>query len=114
MYKRSTQGDEGWKNYCRLIAQQSALRGGSQQTAKFFNQVALELITLLKVNVPGLDDRNAHYAFQYLVGSMVYLFAENERLDILSDNEYSSHQLDSLCSELVSFVSAGILAMASK
>ena len=68
---------------------------------------------MLKVSVPGLDKQKAHYAFRYLVGAMVYLFAGNKRLDVLSENQYSSHQLDSLCSEVVTFVSAVILKMAS-
>lgn len=111
MYRRSTQGDEGWKNYCRLIAQQAALKQSPNITADLFNPLALELIDLLKSALPGLGDREAHYAFQYLVGAMVYLFTENERLDILSEGKYSSHELDSLCDELASFVAAGVLSM---
>lgn len=113
MYLLSTQGGDGWKNYCRLIAQQTALRSSSPQTAQFFNPVALEVIKLFQSVVPGFDEQKAHYAFQYLVGAMIYIFAENERLDVLSDKKYSSHDLDSLCSDLVTFVSAGILALAS-
>lgn len=111
MYLRSTQGDAGWKNYCRLIAQQAALRQSPQATTDFFNPVALEFIGQLKSVLPALGDRQAHYAFQYMVGAMVYLFTENERLDTLSQGRYSSHELDSLCDELAGFVAAGVMAM---
>ena len=111
MYRRSTQGDPGWKNYCRLIAQQAALRSSSEQTARSFNPVALEVIAKLQQVLPELDDRQAHYALQYLIGAMIYIFAENERLDILSDGAYSSHELESLCRDMVTFVTGGILAI---
>lgn len=113
MYQRSTQGDEGWKNYCRLIAQQAALRHSPNITAEFFNPFAMELIAQLKKILPKLGDRQAHYAFQYMMGATIYLFTENERLDTLSEGKYSSHDLDTLCDDLVIFVTAGIMALIS-
>ena len=113
MYRRSTQGDEGWKSYCRLIAQQAALRHSPGITAEFFNPFALELIAKLKMILPGLEDRQAHYAFQYMIGATIYLFTENERLDSLSDGKYSSHDLDTLCDDLAKFMTGGVTALAS-
>lgn len=113
MHQRSMHGGKGWKNYCRLIARQAVLRHDPKIMGDFFNPLALELIEALKRALPQLGDRHAHYAFQYLVGAMIYVFTENERLDILSGGKYSSHQLDSLCDELVNFAAAGILAMAT-
>lgn len=111
MYRRSTQGDEGWKNYCRLIAQQAALRQNPGSTTDFFNPLARDLIELLKTTLPELGDRKAQYAFQYIVGATVYLFTENERLDILSGGKYSSHELEFLCEDLVEFATGGVMAL---
>nr|WP_277602435.1 TetR/AcrR family transcriptional regulator [Parahaliea mediterranea] len=111
IYQRSTLGDPGWKNYCRLIAQLAALRSSSELTAETFNPVALDVIDRLRTVLPDLDERRAHYALQYLIGAMVYVFSENERLDILSNRAYSSHDLEALCADLVTFVSGGIIAM---
>ena len=113
MYQRSTQGDEGWKSYCRLIAQQAALRHSPNITAEFFNPFALELIAQLKKILPGLEDRQAHYAFQYMIGATIYLFTENERLDSLSRGKYSAHDLDTLCDDLVKFVTGGVMGLIS-
>ena len=114
MFLRSIQGGPGWKNYCRLIAQQAALRNSPNGTSEFFNPVALELIRDLKKALPKLGNRQAHFAFQYLVGATIYLFTENERLDILSGGKYSSHDLESLCDQLVNFATGGILALVKK
>lgn len=111
MFQRSTQGDAGWKSYCCLIAQQAALGHSPNSTAEFFNPFAMELIAQLKKVLPGLGDRHAHYAFQYMIGATIYLFTENERLDSLSDGKYSSHDLDTLCEDLARFVTGGVMAL---
>jgi AcrR family transcriptional regulator len=114
IFLRSTEGGAGWKNYCRLIARQTKLRNGPNLTAKLFNPLALELIRDLKVALPKLGNRNAHYAFQYLEGATICLFTENDRLDVLSGGTYTSHDLDSLCDQLMDFATGGILALAKQ
>ena len=57
--------------------------------------------------------RKEAMAFQYMIGATIYLFTENERLDSLSDGKYSSHELDTLCDDLVKFVTGGMMALIS-
>ncbi len=108
----STKGDPGWKNYCKLIAQ-IAIIGvvGPHEALSKFNNSALGFVEAIKQIMPKISDRNAHYAFQFLLGSTLYVFTENKRIDILSDGKYKSTDLNEICEELVHYISAGLYAL---
>jgi AcrR family transcriptional regulator len=111
MLRQRLTGGPGWKNYCRLIAQQAVLRNNRRLTSRFFDERALEFVAALKRADASLSDRQAHYAFQFLVGTTLYVFAENGRLDILSDKSFKSSDMTAICDELLPFLKGGLGGM---
>lgn len=111
---RSTAGDQGWKNYCRLIAQVAVVRDWiPERTVDLFNPVALEFVEALEKVFPDLDERQIHYCFQFMLGSTLNVFVENQRLDSMSHNRFRSSDLEPICESLITFISAGITALAT-
>ena len=115
LLRRSTEGDPGWKNYCRLIAQVATLRHSTPTfIVEEFNPPALKFIEAIKQVLPGLGDRKAHYAFQFMLASTLYIFTENSRLDGMSGGKYLSSDLNSVCQELIKYIVGGLLALADQ
>jgi len=117
LLEKSRDGGEGWKNYCRLIAQVAAVRQQTNNIQMFsdsFNPTAREFIKAFNVVLPGNDDRLAHFSFQFMLGATLYIFTENGRLTTLSDGAFQSGDLSTQSASLVSFVVGGILQMAEE
>lgn len=108
----STDGDPGWKNYCRLIAI-TALSNNldSKETFNEFDSTALKFIQAIKLALPNISEQDNFYAFQFLLGSTISTFAENRRLKDLSGGSYKPSDLAIICERLVSYTAAGIEAM---
>jgi len=111
LLEKNQSGGEGWKNYCRLIAQVAMARQQSnsvQMLSDSFDPTAQEFVAALRSALPGNDDRLAHYAFQFMLGATLYIFTENGRLTKLSDGKYNSSDLTELSENLIAFVTSGI------
>jgi len=111
MLKLSKESDSGWTHYCRLISQVASnrkLQLNHPPLANCFDPMALEFIAILETLSNKNDDRKAHYAFQLMLGSTLYIFTENPRLDRLSESRYSSSELGIICEDLITFITAGI------
>jgi len=117
LLEKNQLGGEGWKNYCRLIAQVAMARQQSnivQMLSDSFDPTAQEFVGALRAALPGNDDRLAHYAFQFMLGTTLYIFTENGRLTKLSDGKFNSSDLTELSEKLIKFVTSGILEMGFK
>lgn len=115
--EKSTTGGPGWKNYCRLVAQVATMRQRTKivsTVTNSFNPAALKFVAALHNALPQLDDRLAHYSFQYMLGATLYIFTENGRLTAMSNKRYGSSELEILSDNLITFVTGGILALASQ
>lgn len=110
----STDGEPGWKYYCRLIAI-TALSNNldPRETFNEFDSTALKFIEAINLALPKISEQDNFYAFQFLLGSTISTFAENKRLDELSGGSYKSSALATICERLVSYTAAGIEAMES-
>ncbi len=107
---RSTGKEKGWKNYCRLIAQVAALNHSFPKAIiEAFNPPAIEFIGVLKQILPELSDREAQYAFQFMLGTTLYMFTYNSRLKGLSDGNYSSKHMKTIYPDMVKYIVGGLL-----
>lgn len=111
LIKHSTKGDPGWKNYCRLIAQTSTYRQAYEDNTvrEVFDPTAFEFIKLLKQILPKLLDQQLQYAFQFMLGTTLYVFAENLRLDGMTAGKYRSNDMHNISPSLLKFISGGIM-----
>jgi AcrR family transcriptional regulator len=110
LLKHSTKGDPGWKNYCRLIAQTSTYRQAYEDSTvrEVFDPPAFEFIKSLKAVLPELTDMQMQYAFQFMLGTTLYVFAQNLRLDGMTEGKYSSNDMNSIYPSLLDFICGGI------
>lgn len=116
LLEKSRDGGEGWKNYCRLIAQVAAVRqqtNSIQMFSESFNPTAGEFVGAIRSALAKNDERLAHFAFQFMLGATLYIFTENGRLNTLSDGKFKSDDLSSLSNDLVTFVVGGMHKMAT-
>jgi len=112
LLKRSTEGDPGWKSYCQLIAQIAMLRSSHPEILKTeFNPTALEFISAIQRVLPELPKKNAYYAFQFILGTTLYIFTENSRLESLSDGKWHSSDLHSITQEMIKYQVGGLINM---
>lgn len=113
IFERNMNGGTGWRNYSRLIAQASSLRSSvTDDVARSLNPTARKFIASFQRCYPSMDDRNAHYCFQLMLGSMLNVFAGNNRLEELSDGRWSSEQdLPSIYEHLLDFSVGGIVSL---
>lgn len=109
---RSTRGGAGWKSYFAIIAQlnNSHEFGGALMTPNF-DPVVQIFIGALRESLPGANDRDIYWAYNFLSGALTLTFAETGRIDNLSHGLCRSSDLDSAHERLVPYVAAGFRAL---
>lgn len=111
----STGDDLGWKHYCRLIAITSLSNSKSlSNTFSEFNVTAMKFIKAIKLALPEITEQDNFYAFQFLLGSTISTFAENNRLEYLSNGKFSSSDLPNICDKLIKYTASGIQSFGDK
>lgn len=112
LLKRSTEGGEGWKNYCLLIAQIATLRFNSDEAiVAEFNPPALEFVSAIRQVLPNMTEEHAHYAFQFVLATTLYVFTENNRIDTMSAGKFRSSELQKITNRMIEYQVGGVLAL---
>lgn len=102
----------GFRNYAALVAQVSSSRlWVLLLVADPINAVALEYVKELGHAFPAAGQPALHHAYQLMLSSTLYTFSDNLRLDSLTRGALHSNDFRSLSESLVTFVTAGILAV---
>jgi AcrR family transcriptional regulator len=111
---RSARGGPGWKSYFALIAEvnNSPEFGGVLMT-KHFDPVVQRFIEVMRLSLPGCDERDLFWAYHFLSGALTLTFAETGRIDKLSGGVCRSNDLDSVHQRLVPYCAAGFRALCS-
>ena len=82
----SMSGEEGWKNYFRLVALvNNTPAWGGETMHRFFDPVVHQLVDTLKVALPKAEMRDLYWGYQFLTGAMMLTLSETGRIDQLSD-----------------------------
>jgi AcrR family transcriptional regulator len=106
---------EGWRNYFRFIAQLANSRQPIKATVSAdYNRVARQFLDAFATAYPDADDEAIHDSYLLMLASTLEVFADNRRLDSLSDGRHHSMHLPSRCRALKTFVVAGIDALLSR
>lgn len=110
LLEKTLEGGVGWQNYCRLVAMATAMQVArpTDVERQSFDEAALDFNRVLQKILPNISERNCFYAYQFMVGSVQYIFLQGQRLDLLSQGKYLSSELDKICDELMVFVAGGL------
>ena len=75
------------------------------------DEVSLEFVSaLVQVSSHG-DERKAHHAFQFLTGTVLYTLSNNGRINRLSKGLYRSDEYDEIYSDMIDYISQGVIAI---
>lgn len=110
---RAATGGQGWNNYARLIAAVAGTRLWSEEImSKYFNAPVRIFVEKMKKAFPHCDEYTLLSMYQFTVGEMAYLCAQNGRLESISSGRYSSTDLQRIYDKAVCFITGGILSLA--
>lgn len=110
-YRFTAKGGRGWKNYARLVAQAANSRAMTRTgLGHLFDSVARRFIAAFHRAVPDRSEEEVVWSFHFLLGSMLYMFAETGRIENLTDGKYRSGDLDAQYAHVVPFLAAGFRA----
>ena len=105
----SLTGDEGWKNYFRLVALvNNTPAWGGETMSRFFDPVVHQLIAALKTALPGAEERDLYWCYQFLTGAMMLTLSETGRIDHLSGDLCRSTDLEAVRARLYAWCAAGV------
>src|SRR5436190_1309706 len=105
----SLTGDEGWKNYFRLVALvNNTPAWGGETMSRFFDPVVHQLIAALKTALPGAEERDLYWSYQFLTGAMMLTLSETGRIDHLSGDLCRSTDLEAVRARLYAWCAAGV------
>ena len=102
---------QGYRDYFALIAQVASSRlFVLGLLVEHFNELAGRFIEALKAIYPGASAATLRQAYLFMLGTTLYTFSDNRRLDSLSRGTQRSDDFAALGEELVGFVVGGIAA----
>jgi AcrR family transcriptional regulator len=111
LLERSKEGP-GWESYLRLIAQMNATRFGEMLlVVDQFNPIAQRCIEHLGAIFPGVGERKVLNMYQFMVSTVMTVFANNYRMDSLSAGRLRSADFDANFPDMVEFVVGGMLRL---
>jgi AcrR family transcriptional regulator len=108
IYSYLATGDSGWRHYFALIAQiNNAPEWGAQVMPGFFDPVAQKLMEKLRKVMPGVEDDDLFWGFDFLSGALAHTLAGTGRIDRLSGGLCLSSDYVSIQAQLPRYIAAG-------
>ncbi len=108
LLERARNGDDGWKNYFRLIA---LVNNDASHVApsimSYFDPLVHRLITVVKRALPDTREEELFWCFHFLTGALTLALSRTGRLDRVSDGLCRSDDLASIEPRLVAYCAAG-------
>lgn len=115
LLERARKGDDGWKNYFRLIA---LVNNDASHVARYimsyFDPLAHRLMALVKRALPEASDEELYWCFHFLTGSLTLALSRTGRLDRLSGGLCRSEDLASIEPRLVEYCAAGFRSLCGR
>ncbi|HBF31622.1 TetR/AcrR family transcriptional regulator [Rhizobium sp.] len=111
LFEQMKSDDEGWKAYLMLLTKLSMHDRWLHYLHENFDETANLFIAQLKIILPDAPDEHLTRGFSFVLMLMLQTVSQNRRLDTLSNNRYSSTDLDASYSSLLMFSLAGLTAL---
>jgi len=100
--------DEGWKNYCALLAYvNNSAVWGPLLMSKHYNELVEVFVDALRLALPKSTDENLYWCYHYMSGAMSLTFANTGRIDTMSKGLCRSDDFKSAYDRMIPFVAAG-------
>jgi len=109
----STAGDHGWKNYMQLVAKVSIHPHWTAVLSRLFDPTARYFLSAMRMALPDATEEQIQWSYQLMLANMVFIFAETGRIDLLSEEQYRSSDLEMAYGHMVRYVVGGVKACAS-
>lgn len=104
--------EDGWRDYLRLIAQMSNSRSPHlANVAEFYNPITMLFIQHMQKIYPDLPPRTFFSIHQHLVANCLSVFADNYRLNVLTQGQFSSSDFEHAYQLAMLYVKAGTDAL---
>ncbi len=112
LLERARNGDDGWKNYFRLIA---LVNNDASHVAlsimSYFDPLVHRLIADVKRALPEAPEEELFWCFHFLTGSLTLALSRTGRLDRVSGGRCRSDDLASIEPRMVEYCSAGFRSL---
>lgn len=106
------EGGDGWRNYAALCAQVSNTpEWGADLMDEYFDPVVLRLIALLKKALPNAAEEDIFWGYHFVTGALMLTLARTGRIDKLSGGLCRSQDFSAVKARMVTFMTAGFLAI---
>lgn len=100
--------DEGWKNYCALLAYvNNSAVWGPLLMSKHYNQLVDVFVDALREALPKAEDADLYWCYHYMSGAMSLTFANTGRIDKMSKGLCRSDDFKAAYDRMIPFVAAG-------
>ena len=112
LMERVMNGEPGWQHYFSVIANYAAkplLDDSQAPEMNEFDRYSLDFIEALKLHSSHQDERKAHHAFQFITGASLTIFANNGRLNTLSEGRFKSNEFDKIYQDGIDFIVGGTI-----
>jgi AcrR family transcriptional regulator len=108
LLERARKGDDGWKNYFRLIALvNNDASHVAQSIMTYFDPLVHRLIAAVKRALPGAREEELFWCFHFLTGALTLALSRTGRLDRVSGGLCRSDDLASIEPRMVEYCAAG-------
>ena len=115
LLERARKGDDGWKNYFRLIA---LVNNDASHVAlsimSYFDPLVHRLIAVVKRALPDSREEELFWCFYFLTGSLTLALSRTGRLDRLSSGLCRSDDLASIEPRMVEYCAAGFRSLCDR
>lgn len=110
--QRATSDDPGWKTWFKLLAKVNTSPEWAPGVFNdHFDPFIRKFIDALRQAAPGAADDKYYWCYHFFAGALVLTFAENGRVDSLSQGACQSSALHRAYAHMVEFVVAGCEAV---
>ncbi len=114
LLERARKGDDGWKNYFRLLALvNNDPVHVAQSVMTYFDPLVHRLIAGVKRALPEARVEDLFWCFHFLTGSLTLALSRTGRLDRVSGGRCRSDDLASIEPRIVEYCAAGFRSVCS-
>lgn len=112
MQQLQLNSDEGWNNYCALVAYiNSSSVWGEEMMHRNFDPLVSRYIEALQKALPDTDLTKIHWGYQFLSGALTLTLAKTGRIDRLSEGLCQSTDVRTAYDLMIPFAVAGFEAI---
>ncbi len=108
---RCINGGPEWSYYAMVVGQLAFSRQFASIIHDLYDPVAQHFISAMRLALPDAGLDRILWGYQFSVSSMIAAIANTGRIDLMSESEYSSTDLQTAYDHLIVYVTGGLSAL---